>query len=90
TTVQNLHAFPTQVQVVDQMPFSENTAIAAELLATTTPPTERQVGDRRGVMSWKLDLQPGESKELHLAYRLKWPADRDVTIAWAPIGPLTR
>ena len=90
TTVQNLHAFPTQVQVVDQMPFSENTAIAAELLATTTPPTERQVGDRRGVMSWKLDLQPGESKELHLAYRLKWPADREVTIAGAPIGPLTR
>jgi uncharacterized protein (TIGR02231 family) len=90
TTVQNLHAFPTQVQVVDQMPFSENTAIVAELMPTTTPPTERQVGDRRGVMSWTLDLQPGETKELHLAYRLKWPADRDVTIAGTPVGPLTR
>ncbi|HYC24945.1 MAG TPA: mucoidy inhibitor MuiA family protein [Roseiarcus sp.] len=90
TAVQNLHAFPVQVQVIDQMPFSENTAIVAELTPTTTPPTERQVGDRRGVMSWTLDLQPGETKELHLTYRLKWPADRDVTIAGALVGPLAR
>ena len=90
TTVRNLNAFPVQVQVIDQMPFSENTAIVAELMPTTTPATEKQVADRRGVMSWKLDLQPGESKELHLAYRLKWPADRDVTIAVEPISALTR
>jgi uncharacterized protein (TIGR02231 family) len=84
TTVKNLHDFPVKVQVVDQMPYSENAAIAAELLPTTTPPTEKQVADKRGVMSWTLDLQPGESKDIHLAYRLKWPADRDVSIGGAP------
>jgi hypothetical protein len=62
------------------MPYSENTAITAEFLPSTTAPSEKQVGDKRGVMSWTLDLQPNESKDVHLAYRLKWPADRDVTI----------
>ena len=80
TTLKNLHDFPVKIQVIDQLPYSENTAITAELLPATTPPTEKQVGDKRGVMSWTLDLQPGESKDVRLAYRLKWPADRDVTI----------
>jgi uncharacterized protein (TIGR02231 family) len=80
TTIKNLHDFPVKIQVLDQAPYSENTAITAELLPSTTTPTEKQVGDKRGVMSWTLDLQPGESKDVHLAYRLKWPADRDVTI----------
>jgi uncharacterized protein (TIGR02231 family) len=80
TTLKNLHDFPVKIQVIDQLPYSENTAITAELLPTTTAPTEKQVGDKRGVMSWTLDLQPGESKDVRLAYRLKWPADRDVTI----------
>jgi uncharacterized protein (TIGR02231 family) len=80
TSIKNLHDFPVKVQVIDQLPYSENTAITVELLPATTAPTEKQVGDKRGVMSWTLDLQPGESKDVHLAYRLKWPADRDVTI----------
>jgi uncharacterized protein (TIGR02231 family) len=80
TTIKNLHDFPVKVQVIDQLPYSENTAITAELLPATTAPTERQVADKRGVMSWTLDLQPGESKDVRLAYRLKWPADRDITI----------
>ena len=85
TSVENLHAFPIKVEVIDQMPVSENTAISVELSPATTPPTEKQVGDKRGVMSWTLDLKPGESKEVRLAYRLKWPADRDLMIDGAPL-----
>jgi uncharacterized protein (TIGR02231 family) len=80
TTVKNLHDFPVKVQVIDRLPFSENAAITVDLLPATTTPTEKQVGDKRGVMSWTLDLAPGEAKEVHLAYRLKWPADRDVNL----------
>ncbi|MGD0641643.1 MAG: mucoidy inhibitor MuiA family protein [Roseiarcus sp.] len=86
TSVKNLHAFPVKVQVVDQMPVSENTAISVDLSPATTPPTEKQVGDKRGVMSWTLDLKPGESKEIRFAYRLKWPADRAVMIDGAPLA----
>jgi uncharacterized protein (TIGR02231 family) len=83
TTIKNLHDFPVKAQVIDQLPYSENTAITAELLPATTPPTEKQIADKRGVMSWTFDLQAGESKEVHLAYRMKWPADRDVVIGSA-------
>ena len=91
TTVKNLHDFPVKAQVVDETPYSENAAITAELLPQTTPPTEKQVDDKRGVMSWTLDLQPGESKDIRLAYRMKWPADRDIVIGSAlPPAPLAR
>ena len=90
TTVKNLHAFPVKVQVIDQLPVSENTAITVELSPVTTAPTEKQVGDKRGVMSWTLDLAPGEAKDIRFAYRLKWPADHDIAIDGAPIGPASR
>jgi uncharacterized protein (TIGR02231 family) len=90
TSVRNLHAFPVKVQVIDQLPVSDNTAITVDLSQVTTAPTEKQVGDRRGVMSWTLDLAPGESKDIRFAYRLKWPADRDVTIGGAAVAPATQ
>ena len=35
-----------------------------------------------------LDLAPGESKDIRLAYRMKWPADRDIVIGSALPVPL--
>jgi len=87
TNVKNLHDFPVKIQVIDQLPVSENTAITVEMLPVTTPPTDKQVGDKKGVMSWTLDLAPGEAKDIRFAYRLKWPADRDVALGGAWLGP---
>lgn len=84
TTIRNLHDFPIKAVVVDRIPFSENSAIAVEQMAQTTPPSEKQVGDKRGVMSWTFDLKPQEQKEIRIAWRMKWPADRDVTFQNAP------
>ncbi|MBV8849198.1 MAG: mucoidy inhibitor MuiA family protein [Methylobacteriaceae bacterium] len=80
TSVKNLHDFPVRVTVIDQVPISENTAISVEQLPQTTQPTEKQVADKRGVMSWTFDLAPGDSKDIRLAYRMKWPGDRDVVM----------
>jgi uncharacterized protein (TIGR02231 family) len=80
TSVKNLHDFPMRVTVIDQVPVSENSAISVEQLPQTTPPTEKQVADKRGVMSWTYDLAPGEAKDIRLAYRMKWPAEREVVI----------
>jgi len=90
TNVKNLHAFPVKVQVIDRAPVSENTAIVVELAPATTPPTDKQVGDKRGVMSWTLDLKPGEAKDVRLAYRMKWPADREVMVGDAPAPTVVR
>ena len=78
TTVRNLHDFAMRVNVVDQIPISENTAIVIEQLPATTPPTEKIVADKRGVMGWTYAVNPNETKEIKIAYRMKWPADREV------------
>ena len=85
TSVKNLHNFAVKLDLIDQEPVSENTAIVIELLPSTTTPTLKQVGDKRGVMSWSLDLAPGESKDIRLAYRMKWPADQDIEFGGAVI-----
>ncbi|GGC89362.1 mucoidy inhibitor MuiA family protein [Chelatococcus reniformis] len=80
TVVTNLHPQPMRVTLVDRIPVSENTAIVIEPLRETTPPTEKQVGDKRGVMAWSWEMRPNEKKEVRVAYRMKWPADRDIRL----------
>lgn len=79
TVVKSLHAQPVKVTVTERVPFSETSAITIETLPQTTPPTEKQVGDKRGVQAWTFDLAPATEKEIKLAYRIKWPGDREVT-----------
>ena len=80
TVVTNLHARAMRVTIIDRIPVSENTAIVVEQLRETTQPTEKQVGDKRGVMAWSWEMQPNEKKEVRVAYRMKWPSDRDVRL----------
>ena len=80
TVIRNLHDFPVNLLVVDQTPYSENNAITVELLPQTTPGAEKDPEGKRGLLNWRLSLAPNESKEVRLAYRMKWPADRDVNV----------
>jgi len=86
TTIHNLHDFVVPTTVIDQIPFSESTVITIETLPQTTAPTAKQVADKRGVMAWSFDAKPGETKELRLAYRVKWPAEREIVTQPAPIA----
>jgi hypothetical protein len=88
TTIRNLHLQPMRITIIDRVPYAENTAITVEQLRETTPPTERQVEDKRGVMAWIWDYQPGESREVRLGYRLKWPAEREIKTEPKPLGRL--
>jgi uncharacterized protein (TIGR02231 family) len=84
TTVQNLHPFPIRTFIVDRIPISENSAITIEQLPATTTPNDKTVEGRRGVLGWTFDIAPNETKEIRLAYRMRWPADRDVTFETLP------
>jgi len=86
TVVKSLHTRPVKVTVLQRIPYSESSAITVETIAAqTTPPTEKQVGDRRGVASWTFDLAAGAEKEIKLAYRVKWPGDRELAYEEQPL-----
>ena len=77
-TVRNLHDFPVRLSIIDQLPYSEAANLTVEPLPTNTPPTEKTVEDRRGVMGWSFDLKAKEDREIRIGYRLRWPSDREV------------
>ncbi len=77
-TVRNGHGTPIKVMVEDQLPVSEIADVQVELLPVTTAPTERDTRDRRGVLAWTFDAAAGESREIKLAWRVRWPADKTV------------
>ncbi len=77
-TVRSGHDRPMKMILEDQIPVAEHADIQVETLPGTTPPTERDPRDRRGVLAWTLDLAPGDVKEVKLGWRVRWPADKTV------------
>ena len=85
TTVRSGHSRPMRIVVEDQIPTSEVAEIQVEMLPGTTPPNERDVRDRRGVLAWSFDAAPGEAREIKLGWRLRWPGDK--VVAYEPHRP---
>lgn len=77
-TLTNLHDRPMPLLVLDQMPYSEDEKITAELLPITSQPVEMNYEDKRGVVAWSLEMKPKEVRELAFSYQVTWPAKRDV------------
>ena len=80
TTVRNGHDFPIHVAIEDQLPVSENEDIVVEMLPATTPPTAKDIRDKRGVLEWSFDAKPGEVKDINFAWRVRWPKDKSMVI----------
>lgn len=80
TTVRNGHDFPIHVAIEDQLPVSENDEIVVEMLPVTTPPTAKDIRDKRGVLEWSFDAKPGEVKDINFAWRARWPKDKSMVI----------
>jgi uncharacterized protein (TIGR02231 family) len=81
TSIHNGHDTPLRIVIEDQIPVSEIDDVKVELLPTTTAPTERDVRNRRGVLAWSFEAAPGEAKEIRVAWRVRWPADKTVVFA---------
>ncbi|MBW7963727.1 mucoidy inhibitor MuiA family protein [Bradyrhizobium sp. BR 10261] len=80
TTIRNGHDFPIHVAIEDQLPVSENDEIMVEMLPTTTPPTAKDIRDKRGVLEWSFDAKPGEIRDINFAWRVRWPKDKTMVI----------
>ena len=62
----------------EQLPVAENTEIQVEILASSSPPTQRDVRDQRGVTAWSMDVPAGETREIKFGWRVRWPTDKSV------------
>ncbi|MDP6342519.1 MAG: mucoidy inhibitor MuiA family protein [Alphaproteobacteria bacterium] len=73
--IANHHARPMRITVQDQLPTPRDGRIEVELLDDTTPPSERDVDDRRGVLAWSHDYAPGEERTLRFGFAILHPED---------------
>ena len=80
TVIRNGHDFPIKIAIEDQLPVSENDDIQVEMLPSTTPPTATNLRDRRGVLEWAFEANPGEVRDIGFAWRVRWPKDKGVVL----------
>jgi len=77
-TVRNGHDAPIRVTVEDRLPVSEIDEVKVETLPSTTPPTERDTRNRRGVLAWTFSAGAGELHEIMFGWRVRWPAAKSI------------
>jgi uncharacterized protein (TIGR02231 family) len=71
-TIKNNKKDPVKLMLKDQFPLSTNKEIEVELLDSGNGAVNVDLG----VLTWKLDLQPGESKKIRFAYSVKYPKEK--------------
>ncbi len=73
-TVKNNKKEAVLVQLKDQYPLSTNKEIEVELLEGSGAANNSEIG----VLTWSLQLAPGESKKVRMSYGIKYPKDKFV------------
>jgi len=76
-TVKNMHERAVELVVHDQIPVSQNQDIKVEL-AGPTPPTKKDIDDKRGVIAFESKLEPEEERVIEFGYRVTWPGARAI------------
>ena len=70
-TIKNNQTKAIHAVLKDQYPISTNKDIVVELLKETTPASENN--KEAGILTWKLDLEPGESHTVTTSYSVQYP-----------------
>ncbi len=76
-SLKNMHERAINVSVQDNIPTSRQQDIKVELTGKT-PPTRRDVDDKRGVLAWDALLQPDEERQIDFGYRVSWPTGKRI------------
>lgn len=75
-TVRNNKKEPIQMELQDQYPLSTTKDIEVELLQHEGA----TVNDETGIVTWKVQLAPGEIKKYRLSYSVKYPKDKVINL----------
>ncbi|MFN8252254.1 MAG: DUF4139 domain-containing protein [Ferruginibacter sp.] len=71
-TVKNNKKDAVNMLLKDQYPISQNKEVEVELLESSNA----MVNEEIGVLTWKLQLAPGEVKKVRISYSVKYPKDK--------------
>lgn len=74
-TIRNNKKEAAHVTVKDQYPVSTDKDTEVELLQSD----KAKVNIETGILTWEIDLKPGETKKIRLSYRVKHPKDRPLS-----------
>ena len=75
-TVRNNKKEAVQMELKDQYPVSTNKEIEVELLQSDGA----SVNTETGILSWNVQLAPGEIKKYRVSYSVKYPKDREINL----------
>jgi hypothetical protein len=75
-TVKNNKDAKIKIFVYDQFPISARKSIEVEQLELSGAKIE----ERTGKLSWELELQPNEKKEIKTSYSVKYPKDEYIIV----------
>lgn len=75
-TVRNTRPEPVVLTLTDQLPVSRNSTIAVSAEELSGGRLDKE----SGIVAWRLELKPGEQRELHLRYAVKYPKGRSLAI----------
>ena len=75
-TVRNTRTEPVALMLTDQLPVSRNSSISV----TEEELSGGTLDKETGTVTWRLELKPGEQRELKLRYAVKYPKSRSLNI----------
>lgn len=75
-TVRNTRTEPVVLMFTDQLPVSRNSSITV----TEEELSGGTLDKETGTVTWRLELKPGEQRELKLRYAVKYPKGRSLNI----------
>ena len=75
-TVKNNKKDTVHMLLKDQYPLATLKEIEVELMDDGGALVNKEIG----VLTWKLELAPGESKKLRFAYSAKYPKDKAINL----------
>lgn len=75
-TVRNTRTEPVVLMLTDQLPVSRNSSITV----TEEELSGGTLDKETGTVTWRLELKPGEQRELKLRYAVKYPKSRSLNI----------
>jgi len=74
-TLENLRNRLVEVELQDQIPVSQNSRIEVKDIKIFPPPVSR---DEKGILTWKIKLEPGQRQEFSLEFTVEYPKDTKI------------